>query len=280
MFMKKKFKILTAAAITILLFSALFSCNLFSPLPDYAGNTLSVDADGHFKEDIIYKYADGSTTYEWKYLNNGNYEFIVTQLSGTTWEQTNGVTGTYSWDPKTLLLSKTLNKAWDGTSYIEPANYPLKQTGEAYFTSTVLYDYGEVYKKSETENTWEYTITDNYDNGDKEIETESFVIDIDGLTYNRAYLNTESDSTDFTYKKEEKTTGTIASIFPEGVKFKKGETATFYVSLNEITRYWDTVNDEWLDWSTGTEEKYSQTLLHAGDFIIHDPSNDAARSLE
>jgi len=283
--MKKFFKTIILLTVTSLILLAAFSCSVISPLPDYAGDALKVDkSTGYFKEDITYKIADGSNTWEWNFYADGRYDYTQKTWDSIdeAWEQTAGKKGTYSWDPETLLLTQTYTEDWDSVEeqYSERTDYPNIRKFEAYFTSINWYGTGSVYKLDENiENQWTNTYLSTYDDEWEYSDTESITVDVDSSIYSGESSYISKFEGDETYKEEEETNGSIENIFPEGTKFKRGNTITVYVSIKTKDRTWDPALD-WSEWSTFDVEKTTITLLHMGDFVIVNPSNTALRGFE
>ncbi len=283
--MKRKSKSLLLLSVIALLIITAFSCSLFSALPDYAGEEVSVDKDtGFFKEDMTYKYATGSYTIEYIFKADGSYEFIQMAWNSTDekWEQAGGEKGTYSWNPDTLVMNATGTKTWDGFAeeYVEPEDYPRNSEGLFYFTTTNIYFEGQVYKQDETDETvWTMTYSSSYEDTTKSSETVSFTYNEDAMTFSYTESSTDSYEGEFTDKDESESSGTIVSVFPEDTKFKKGNTVTVMMSGTSKSRDWNP-GDEWGDWSDPSTYQDSQTMLHMGDFIIMNPTTESMRTLE
>ncbi|MBN2651955.1 MAG: hypothetical protein JXR63_06190 [Spirochaetales bacterium] len=117
--------------ISIFIILALASCSVFN---DIAGSKIiAIDSEGHFKEDLRYQ----SDQTIWKFNADGTFEEIGIRNSSTpaNYDQTSGRKGTYSFNPKTYMLTITTTYTW---SLLE-SRYNLRESQYAEVASAQFY---------------------------------------------------------------------------------------------------------------------------------------------
>ena len=194
----------------------------------FMGSFLNVDGLGHFKEDILYTY--GNSTYSYK--ADGSYEVIIfdyenkgedwnfNNVISEGWVQSGGSRGTYSYDPKSMVIIESETEGFDGYEWVSDAD-EFKYT--AYFTKT---EFGNAYLLQE-DGTWVGTRRNKYRDNDFVYwydYTYTYTISDSALVYHYlrkvevpgwSAIDYESD---YVYE--------ILNLFPEGKKFKSGNTVT------------------------------------------------------
>ncbi len=281
--MKQSTILKTGIVLAAFLFT-LTSCGLFSPLADYLGVMLKVDGNGHFKNEITYRLNDDT----YRFTPEGTVEYYDESYEdagedhdgdgqvGEGWVITTGYKGTYTWNKDNFILTEIvsqgiLNGEWSNVTNQSTYTTPM------YFTET---RYGIVYIET-GENVWQAIYTTDIQNTSTEIEEETLTI-------------TEA-SYEYHYKSEEKNTAGTAidgfevissgtyTLFPDGVKWKKGNTVTVLATITLEKYKWfdNTAANAWDPTFTedNDQSRESINLFHAGSFIVYFPRVTAYRSI-
>jgi hypothetical protein len=255
---------------------------LGSCLPPDAGGKLLVDEDGHFLEDIVYNevYSVGGgilgkqiTTF----AQNGSYEMVERANEGEGadhdgdgetdegWVNEDGEKGTYSWDPITNTLSKTVTKEivegeWESLDEKITATELILFTENKYFY---------VYTKDESDNTlFTYKETEETDSNSYVLESELIIDSESKKIKNTILQEVEDDNGDLVMGNEYETEGSF-EVLPAGRVFAVGTTGTLSGESDFKSRSYDAVNEEWGDWSESVTA-FSMDFSHTGNFLLVD----------
>jgi len=284
--MKKKIVFVTVSSALFLFVLCLTGCFLFTPLPMLLGGTVKVDSDtGHFEEELVYTYAYGSYYYEYTFSTNGLFDLEVYWWDSTEemWVLDDGTEGSYSWNEDTLLLELEIDREYDWTtsSWDDPAYCPYTETFPAYFTDQSWYGADQVLVLDET-NDRNYIITYSYSDaaGDQYLYTVTVWIANDsvGASFEVFVEEVSQDTTGTTDKDETEQVGNVLEVYPEGGTWKKGDILTYYVEVSVSSRDWNP-DTGWGDWTDSYQSRQTWTFLNMGDFIIYNPTTNAARKL-
>ncbi len=224
------------------------------------GYLLSVDADGHFGEDLTYN--SGSTTYI--YRQDGTFQVQAVDTAGNI---TGGSQGTYTWNQTTLELVLTYGKYYSTTSnawedYIDGKT----ETITYYFSSQRL---GNAYKLVEnTENTYRWVDETVNENGNTETTTITVTVGTSSFTYNYVWTVDDNSGTR-TSGYEVNVTGSIDALYPEGVMWENGKTVTMSITHTASQeRSWSTASAAWGSWSDNNLDKELRTYANMGTYVI------------
>ena len=252
-------KIIFVILLTVLSIS-FFGCSGSVPAV-VQGYRLSVDSDGQFSENIVYK----SGTSTWEFNKDGSYELKTLDSSGSI---ISGRQGTYSWNHTSFELSMIISKYYytDGSYWRSYSTMPTS-TMLYYFTSQ---GFGAVYKLSDTtKNSFTHTSESVDENGVISTLTTTLVFSDTTIATTNVMKTTDSGGTQ-TGGSEVEGLATINDKYPGDVAWKKGETVTF--SLTETSgrsKSWDATNNVLGSWVTSTTfSKYLATYANMGSYIM------------
>jgi hypothetical protein len=258
---------------------------LGSCLPPDAGGKLLVDEDGHFIEDIVYNevYSLGGgvqgkqiTTFS----KNGSYEMVQRAHEGEGvdydgdgeveegWVNDDGQKGSYSWDPNTNTLTKTITKEivegeWESLDDKISTSEPILFTEYKYF-----YVYTESSRTESGDSIFKYKETRESDSGSYILEAELRVYPEAKKISSSLGEETKDDNGDISYGFEYEGEGNY-EIFPAGRVFSLGNTGSLSGEVDSQMRNYDTINQEWGDWSESVTA-FNMDFSHTGEYLLVD----------
>ena len=279
-------------SIIIVLVACIFlSCSFFGtlsvPVIAYLGRILTVDSSNHFKVDVVYRTgnseytfgSDGTYTYVRNTYEDAGQDSDGDGLSGEGWVMSNGHSGTYTWDPETMVLERIIDKDESRGEFVLLEN---KETYKStmYFTES---KYGMAAVQSATDqDQWLYSEETAVQNGSTTTFDLVATINTDATSYKEESTTLTVDNAgDTTYGDMDERTGTYV-ILPEGTKFNKGNQVTFLLTTTlSKDKDYDTVNDVWSNWVEDNDQyKESMSITHMGKFIIMENSVFSFRSVK
>ncbi len=239
--MKKLIFLLIAMAAGALLLTA---C---SPIWSYSDTEVAFDSNGHMTKDVTYTFYGSYTE---TYAADGTYEDISKSWDATssTWEQSGGDKGTYSYNTGTRMMTITYTQIWNGGI---GGSYVMLSSPS---TSTRTYSYTEVFGSS---NEYEalpgsggnYVESQNttYWDGTSNTYTWTIVIapDFSTVTYTSESVSYDATGT-ATNGSKSNSVYTVSAIVPNSVTSldsAKGKTLTY--------NYLQYVNTPYT-WTSGT----------------------------
>jgi len=274
--MKRKLMIIVIIGLILIL----SSCTLWNMIMGThiaaaaMGAFLSVNSDGHFLADIVYDLGDQSISYS----SAGIYESLTYDYSSAlaAFILISGYRATYTWDSTTLLLVKTYSAEYNNsTESWDPLTRTVSYS--TFFTDQI---HGDAYKLTEeTEETWQYDYSVEYDDGSTSVIYKKWVEGDSTLTYfyrrinkNAAGLTTSGWDEERIYQ--------IVEMYPAGVDWSAGNSVTFNTNRTSYrTRSWDTSNNTWGTWSTYDNAVVLIPVSHAGTFM-YDTVIDSTKTIE
>ncbi len=270
-------KKLIGLSVVVLAVLALGGCPLFGPPAiEFAGSALRVDADGHFKDDIVYQI--GTVTYTFK--ADGTYEIAFEEYEGTGQDRDgDGNLGEgwvivyaerydYTINADNMTVTFDWTDLYDGTQW-QPATYVYIETFNAYFADS-KFEFGILVAVPDADNTFTRTY-DETDDGWVYSEVETYVYDPDALTWSYTYHSEYFDDVGSMVDQDDAEADGTFTMLPDGVKFRRGNTVTIRaVQDNDGFRDWDP-GTGWERWNTSGDDSVDVIVItHMGDFLIED----------
>ena len=261
--MKVKTKLIIGSVALLMLLSA---CSLIGPvfgiLPNSSmGILLTVDSDGHFKEDIEYDYGDFVVSYG----SDGSYTEYTYDYSetedGVVLSET--VTGTYTWNPETYVADyHFINRTYHADDTVVDLDYDHEVT--SYFTNRIE---GVAYVlTSEGGSTWERTSSYTYSDDTSTSYNYTYTILSSGISYSYLYESMDATGT-LTAGTESEREYDIIGLYPENAQWKSGQSVTF--TLEETVDRTRTVTaGVFGDWVDNTLNRATRSIGNAGEFMF------------
>jgi hypothetical protein len=235
--------------------------------------TLPVNKDGHFKEDITYKYDDDGSYYITQtYKSDGTfissnfeYEGTGSDLDGDGnqnegWVQTSGLKGTYNYDDKNYKITLNYTQIYGDdpstaadTTYVwyniitDPSNpnyNPL--INKSYYTNSIYFEHDSYTLYTGSDNIFSCETLRTYVDNKSKYYYYTYDFATSGkISYTYIYQQKDANGT-VTSGTKEVYTFNISETFPAGVKFENGKTVSFYYDFCNVKVYsWDVVNNNW-----------------------------------
>jgi len=264
---------------------SLISCSLSSPLPGILGSEVRIDKEtGHFNEDLEYIYNDGGQYYSYTFSADGGYAYTLFSwdTGSEEWITDSGLRGSYIYNADTMVLSILINEEYTLSSaeWTAPVWAPYIKTWHAYFTTANWYGKGRVLiADTEEENKWFYVYT--YEDAEQETYSETCELTLTpepGGPFKKLITGVNADTTGEWDKDQTQISGTVVSLYPEGTKFRRGDTGTFSLDTEKTIQDWNPDTD-WGGWSEPVTERLSKTYLNMGSFLILSPTLAAGRQI-
>lgn len=260
-------------------------CDLFNKYPAEAGSPVKVDDSLHVMENMEYhKWGEVFTL-----RTDGTYELVQYYNTSTTepakpnW----GISGTYTYDPETFVLSRTVTSEYDdGTeSWVAVGDNETKSISQKlYFTE---HSYGMIYTK--TDNSWVNvdTWSGQEDLNDPETAwryTTTYTYTISagsgGFQYSRVSVSSDLGSNEDTTVTIETRAGD-AEMFPAGITFEKGNNVTVRANITaDTSQYYNYTAEEMGDVIRNTLQVMTYTFSVIEDDQMIETPNIAARTME
>ena len=107
----------------------LVSCE--GPIMSLTDDPIAFDASGHVKTDVTYTTTGGTSVYTETFSTDGTYEYVQKSwdAASSSWMQSGGIRGTYSYDTGTRTMTNNFTAGWTGGTGGSYVNFTAATVG-------------------------------------------------------------------------------------------------------------------------------------------------------